>query len=61
MYYKMQFVFRCLRLEIHEIWLQENYGKSEETSLCLIFSTFVSLSGLIFQSTQICQHICELC
>ena len=42
------------------ILLQETYGKSKETSLWLIFSTFVSLLDLIFKSTQICQQIWEL-
>ena len=33
------FFSTCLRLEIHEIFLRETYGTSEETSLCLILST----------------------
>ena len=50
-----------LFLETYEILLQETYGKREETSVSLIFSTFVSLSGLVFKSTQICQKIYFFC
>ena len=44
-----------LRLETHEIFFQETYGKSEKTSLCLLFSTSLSLRGSIFKSAPICQ------
>ena len=50
-----------LFLETYEILLQETCGKREETSVSLIFSTFVSLSGLVFKSTQICQKIYFFC
>ena len=60
-YQKMQCFATRLFLETYEILLHETCGKSEETSLCLIFSTFVSLSGLAFKSTQICQKIYVFC
>ena len=51
-----------LFLETYEILLQETCGKSEETSLCLIFTmSDVSLSGLVFKSSQICQKIYVFC